>query len=49
LFEAKIAPGVASPAVVERDVPLFRLALGSVLALLVAETFLACHFGRASR
>ncbi|MBC8356272.1 MAG: VWA domain-containing protein [Planctomycetes bacterium] len=32
----------------EQDVPLFRIALGTLLALLVAETFLAARFGRAS-
>jgi hypothetical protein len=48
-FDPAIQSDTAAPAVVERDVPLFRLALGSLLALLLAETFLACRFGRASR
>ena len=48
-FDTNIRPGVASAGFVERDVPLFRLALGSLLALLVAETLMACRFGRASR
>lgn len=48
-FETDKHPGIESPSLVQRDVPLFRLALGGLLALLVVETFFACHFGRASR
>ena len=48
-FDTEIQPGIASSEYVERDVPLFRLALGSLLALLVAETLVACRFGRAAR
>jgi hypothetical protein len=49
LFDQAIQPDIAPTSVVERDVSLFRLALGGLLVLLVAETFLACHSGRASR
>ena len=49
LFDDTNQPTVASTSLVERDVPLFRVILGSLLALLVVETGLACRFGRASR
>jgi hypothetical protein len=49
LFDEASQPIVASTLLVEQDVPLFRLVLGSLLALLVVETILACRFGRASR
>ena len=48
-FDNASQPVRASTTLVERDVPLFRIALGSLLALLVVETVLACRFGRASR
>jgi len=47
--DQELGPKFESSSLVERDAPLFRLALGCLLASLVAETFLACHFGRASR
>ncbi|MDA1052776.1 MAG: VWA domain-containing protein [Planctomycetota bacterium] len=48
-FNEAERPNTAAQAFAERDVPLFRLALGGLLVLLVVETFLACHFGRAAR
>jgi hypothetical protein len=49
LFDDQPRPDSGSSDLIERDVPLFRLALGGLLVLLVVETFLASHFGRAAR
>ncbi|MCA9119698.1 MAG: BatA domain-containing protein [Planctomycetaceae bacterium] len=40
---------ITSTGAQQRDIPLFRLALGSVLLLLITETVLAGHFGRSYR
>ncbi|MCB9937817.1 MAG: VWA domain-containing protein [Planctomycetaceae bacterium] len=49
LFDEQPRPGTSSSTLVERDAPLFRVALGGLLVLLVVETFLASYFGRATR
>jgi hypothetical protein len=49
LFDEASQPVVASTSLGEQDVSLFRVVLGSLLALLVVETVLACRFGRAAR
>lgn len=49
LFDEASQPVVASTSLGEQDVSLFRVVLGSLLALLVVETVLACRIGRAAR
>ena len=49
IFDDATPREIATPGLISRDLPLFRLALGGLLLLLVAETLLACHFGRATR